>query len=559
VPITGDRMMGNAVDHLSHGLRLLLRHRRTVSGALALASLLLGVAGWIAAGTALQNWAVGLGMDEERGALLAALLITAAGTAVTALASGRTGAPRAGAILAFAGVEIGPFLVRGTRVVTTPGLSAHLTLWGWFVQPVGMMLLATAAISLGAAGGALARRDLAVLVRLLRRRTAARAAVPVVGLLVYLGAGAAAVALQDGPVSALYGYSQPVAVRPPDGVSPLTTASPTPTLGPAAPAPDPGSIPAGSVRAAPGRVSSMPTLVRRGPVQTPEAPSQHRPGVSNIDTLTIGGRHVNVYVPALYDTSPGRAFPVLYFLHGYPGNFGQWVGSGAQLPGVLDQLIASGEMPPVIAVQPDGNGQAFTDAEWGDDARGDHVERWLTTQVLPEIDGHYRTLGARYRGIAGLSAGGFGAVNIAIHHPDLFRWAGSYSGYFTARADIFRGLAAANSPDQTAATLPVDRRMPLFIGVGDTDREYVDANHRFVGQLEGMGWTALRSQVVGGGHGWEAWRAEMVDSLRWLGTLWGTAPGVAPAAPSPSPPASAGASPSPATATTRSSAPAGAR
>ncbi|MDB5066037.1 MAG: hypothetical protein JWM18_2471 [Chloroflexi bacterium] len=531
--------MGNAVDHLPHGLRLLLRDRRTVSGALALATLLLGVAGWTAGGATLQNWAVGLGMDEERGALLGALLVTAVGSAVTALASGRTGAPRAGAILAFAGVEIGPFLVRGTRVTTTPGLSAHLTLWGWFAQPVGMILLAAAAISLGAAGGVLARRDLAVLVRLVRRRNAARAALPVVGVLVYLGAGAGAVALQDGPVSALYGYSQPAVVRPPDRVSALATASPAPTLGPAAP--DPTSIPGDTVGAAPGRVSSIPTLVRRGPVQTPAAPSQHRPGVSNIDSLWIGGRHVNVYVPALYDSSLDRAFPVLYLLHGYPGNAGQWAGSGAQLPAVLDQLIASGQMPPVIAVQPDGNGQAFDDAEWGDDSRGDQVERWLTSQVLPEVDGHYRTLGARYRGIAGLSAGGFGAVNIAIRHPDLFRWAASYSGYFTARADIFRGLAAANSPDQTAARLPVDQRMPLFIGVGDTDREYVDANRRFVGQLEGMGWTALSSQVVGGGHGWEAWRAEMVDSLRWLGTLWGTAPGAHAAAPSPSRPAPAGA------------------
>ncbi|HEY0409863.1 MAG TPA: alpha/beta hydrolase-fold protein, partial [Candidatus Dormibacteraeota bacterium] len=157
------------------------------------------------------------------------------------------------------------------------------------------------------------------------------------------------------------------------------------------------------------------------------------------------------------------------------------------------------------------------------------------------------------------SAGGFGAVNIAIHHPDLFRWAGSYSGYFTARADTFRGLAAANSPDQTAAKLPVDRRMPLFIGVGDTDREYVDANRRFVGQLEGMGWTALRSQVVGGGHGWEAWRAEMVESLRWLGTLWGAAPGVPPAAMPRSPSAPASASPSPSTSATGSPAPAGTR
>jgi enterochelin esterase-like enzyme len=172
------------------------------------------------------------------------------------------------------------------------------------------------------------------------------------------------------------------------------------------------------------------------------------------------------------------------------------------------------------------------------------VERWLTTQVVPGLDSRYRTLGAHYRGIAGLSAGGFGAVNISIHHPDLFRWAASYSGYFTARTDIFGSLAPANSPDQTASRLAAALRMPLFISVGDTDREYLDAHHRFVQQLQGLGWAPLQSEVVAGGHGWEAWRAEMVDSLRWLGTLWGPAPGVTPPSPTPSPSASPTPSPS---------------
>jgi enterochelin esterase-like enzyme len=479
-------------------------------------------------------------MDDERGALISALLIVAAGAAAAALASGRSGAPRAGALLAFVAVEVGPFLVRGTRVTTTPGLSAHLTLSGWFIQPIGMVLLAAVTVSLGAAAGLLARRDLAVLVRLVRTRIGARAALPVGGVLLYLGASGGTVALQDGPVSALYGYSQPAIVRS-NSVAPVTPASPPPGAGPAIV--DPTASPDATPEALQPRSASSATLVRRGPARTPAGTAAHQPGVSNIDTILIGGRHVNVYVPAIYDSNPDRAFPVLYFLHGYPGNYGQWVGSGAQLPGVLDQMIASGKMPPVIAVQPDGNGTALADCEWGDDAHGDRVERWLTTQVVPGLDSRYRTLGARYRGIAGLSAGGFAAVNIAIHHPDLFRWAASYSGYFTARKDIFGSLAPANSPDQTANGLAAAQRMPLFIGVGDTDREYMDAHHRFVQQLQGLGWAPLQSEVVGGGHGWEAWRAEMVDSLRWLGTLWGTAPGVAPATPTPSP--SAHPSPSP--------------
>jgi hypothetical protein len=205
-----------------------------------------------------------------------------------------------------------------------------------------------------------------VLVRVVRRRGLARAALPVVGILAYLGATAGAVALQDGPVSALYGYSQPG----PAGRAPaVTPVSPEPTAeatSQATPTPD-------AVMEMPLEHRPLRAVQVRRPY-VPWTPAPHPAGQSYIDTLVVGGRHVDAYIPAAYDASPTRAFPVLYFLHGYPGYGKQWEGSGAQLPGVLDQLIASGAMPPVIAVLPDGNGQVLSDAEWGDTPRGDRVE-----------------------------------------------------------------------------------------------------------------------------------------------------------------------------------------
>src|SRR5205085_1918323 len=105
------------------------------------------------------------------------------------------------------------------------------------------------------------------------------------------------------------------------------------------------------------------------------------------------GRATLFSVPAGYARDRGRRYPVLYFLHGYPGNPDQWLGSGAQLPQVLDQLIDGGVIPPVIVAMPDGNGTAVSDAEWGDSARGDHVEDWVVGSVVPAVDARYRTLG----------------------------------------------------------------------------------------------------------------------------------------------------------------------
>ena len=55
--------------------------------------------------------------------------------------------------------------------------------------------------------------------------------------------------------------------------------------------------------------------------------------------------------------------------------------------------------------------------------------------------------------IAGLSAGGFGAVDIALHRPELFGAAESWSGYFRPLDDDpFKGASkatlAANNPMQ---------------------------------------------------------------------------------------------------------------
>jgi hypothetical protein len=51
--------------------------------------------------------------------------------------------------------------------------------------------------------------------------------------------------------------------------------------------------------------------------------------------------------------------------------------------------------------------------------------------VVPWTDRHLPTIAASSsRAIAGLSAGGYGAVDIALRHPRLFEIAESWSGYF---------------------------------------------------------------------------------------------------------------------------------
>ena len=260
------------------------------------------------------------------------------------------------------------------------------------------------------------------------------------------------------------------------------------------------------------------------PAPTPSGIATSADGVpGQVVTTTLDGHQVIVYLPGAYTALPAQRFPVVYFLHGSPGTAESWI-TGGDMPDLLDSLIASGQLPPMIAVFPDDQGVVTDDSYWGNTPLGDSVESWFVSTLIPTVDSTYRTLGAQYRGIAGLSAGGFGATNLAIQNPGLFSWVASYSGVFTGPSRLFGAESTANSPELTVRTLPAAERFPLYIGGGAQDTEFLPDTLQFQQTVDGLSWTQpLKTEVVPGPHGWQAWTVEAKDSLVWLGTLWGRA------------------------------------
>ena len=301
--------------------------------------------------------------------------------------------------------------------------------------------------------------------------------------------------------------STPAATSAPTG-APLPTSTATPTAAPsvaATPAPRPTPAPTPRPTPVPARPPSPDSL----------------PG--HTVTTTLDGHTVIVYVPGAYTALPASRFPVVYFLHGSPGTAESWI-TGGDMPAILDSLIANGQLTPIIAVFPDDQGVIPDDSYWGNTPLGDTVETWFVTTLIPTIDSTYRTLGTRYRGIAGLSAGGFGAVNLSIRNPGVFSWVASYSGVFTAPENLFGSESAANSPQLTISSVPASRRVPLFLGQGAQDTEFGPQTTQFVATVEGLDWAAnapLNTEVVPGPHSWTAWTAETLSSLAWLNLLWG--------------------------------------
>ncbi|OLB23691.1 MAG: hypothetical protein AUH17_06135 [Actinobacteria bacterium 13_2_20CM_68_14] len=132
-----------------------------------------------------------------------------------------------------------------------------------------------------------------------------------------------------------------------------------------------------------------------------------------------------VYLPPGFQA--GGHYPVIFLLHGFPGSPSGFYDS-LQLALVADQLISSHRVKPFVAVMPAAGRVTGkrTDEEWAGP-----WETYLVRDVVPWAESHL-TLGTRQsdRAIAGLSAGAFGAVDIALRHPGIFGVAESWSGYF---------------------------------------------------------------------------------------------------------------------------------
>ncbi len=156
-------------------------------------------------------------------------------------------------------------------------------------------------------------------------------------------------------------------------------------------------------------------------------------------------KHVVVYVPAGYDAHPTTRYPVFYYLHGLGGDEDNWI-AGGKLDEVADRIALQ-----AIVVMPDGDDSFYVDSPTPIDyddcmyhgaglffpershkatcVRAPRYETYMTKDLVGWVDATYRTLATRDgRGIAGLSMGGYGALMLALRHPDVFAAAASHSG-----------------------------------------------------------------------------------------------------------------------------------
>ena len=142
-------------------------------------------------------------------------------------------------------------------------------------------------------------------------------------------------------------------------------------------------------------------------------------------------RKYAIYLPPDYESSQ-RRYPVLYLLHGGGDDQTGWVQFG-EVNRYADKAIAEGTIPPMIIVMPDADSSFYINSYDGKEK----YEDFFVKEFIPAVENVWRIKNQkRFRGIAGLSMGGYGTMIYALKHPDLFDAAAPLSAAFLGDDDI---------------------------------------------------------------------------------------------------------------------------
>jgi enterochelin esterase-like enzyme len=236
-----------------------------------------------------------------------------------------------------------------------------------------------------------------------------------------------------------------------------------------------------------------------------------------------------VYLPEGY-RGGAQHYPVLYLLHGAGGDERAWAERG-HIKKKADRLIASGAIPPAIIVMPG------CPACWWVDGAKEKAETAFWSDLVPMIDMRYRTIETRGgRVIAGLSAGGYGAVRFALRYPDRIAAAAALSPAVYAERvpqisaartqPPFLGLNGQFSQaawDMQNYPILLDRyfaqpfRVPLYLVSGDNDKFGIafETALLFKQMYQGQP-DQVELRVVDGDHSWKVWEATIDDALQYV-------------------------------------------
>ncbi len=243
------------------------------------------------------------------------------------------------------------------------------------------------------------------------------------------------------------------------------------------------------------------------------------------------GRDVKVlvYLPDGYENGRLR-YPVLYLLHGANADEKAWVDFG-HIREKADALIASGKIPPAIIVMPG------CPSMWWVDGANDKAESAFWMDIVPAVGKRYRTIETRGgRLLAGLSAGGYGAVRYGLRYPEKVAAVAALSPAVYAKSPPATSAARINPPflhpdgkfnqksweehnypQLIEGYFAQPLRLPFYLVSGDNDSYGIAFETALLfKQLYERQPDLSELRVVDGGHSWSVWEPAINDALAYV-------------------------------------------
>jgi enterochelin esterase-like enzyme len=234
-----------------------------------------------------------------------------------------------------------------------------------------------------------------------------------------------------------------------------------------------------------------------------QAPARHRGSLTDVSYSSpqsidpVGTHPLAVYLPPGYNKHRSTPYPTLYLSHGYGGNEVDWTTQGAAA-NILDNLIDTGQIQPMVVVMTDFNG-------FGGDCLS-NPDPWvaaydadLTGNVIPYVQSHYNvSTDVSQMAFTGLSCGGGLANSLMYNYTSDFGYFGVMSPY-------------PGVPTPTSAQVTALQKVGILVGGG-----WQDPIHSFAAsevttlQTSGVG---VFSDFANAGHEWYIWRILLYDFL----------------------------------------------